>query len=300
MAAEKKLTDLPKDLKEAIDWVLRVSELAKINDLAAALEKLLKRDGSDAAVRVKGLYGEIIKKFCINFDNNDGRPSPVLKYYLKNLEKLGPVKRPDDETNDETFLKKFKDGSTGLKTSITKLPDSLKKFLGRNGSSDQGIIKQNSRYTSDYQNADWKSEKASDYAVILLAIAPMLLLGLGYLHSKCKDTANKGWKDIKIKDSQITRLGQFLVDMGFPETVLNSDKQGSHIFSQLSGFSELQSTNASFTDRPYNFFKELHKKPLNHHLLHPPTPSPHSTYLATFTLPLPPTPKHPSLPPKRP
>ncbi|GIX64335.1 variant erythrocyte surface antigen-1 family protein [Babesia caballi] len=217
---QKSLTDPPTNLKEAIDWVIKIKELSAIYDLAAALDALLKSDFDDVA-------------------------------------------RPGEET-DEKIVKTYKDGSVSLKTSLPSLADILKKFLGPPSSSDQGIIKSNgtSSYTFAYNGTQWNAEEASECAVILLATSPILYLGLGYVQSKCSHAKSpkQGWKDMKIKDSA---FGHFLTGMGFPEVVLNGEKQGSDINSQLSGFTELQRYNVLPNEHPYNFFKELHKKVLD-------------------------------------
>ncbi|GIX65467.1 extracellular matrix-binding ebh, putative [Babesia caballi] len=124
MTTGKSLTDPPENLKEAIDWVIKIKNDNNTDDLAATLEKFLKRDGSDAAVRVKGVYEKICEKFCNISDTLDGRPAPVLKYYLKNLEMFEPVKRPDDETN-EKMLERLKGGSASFTSYITTLAGGL-------------------------------------------------------------------------------------------------------------------------------------------------------------------------------
>ncbi|GIX64520.1 uncharacterized protein BcabD6B2_39550 [Babesia caballi] len=288
MTAGKKLTQALTNLKEAIDWLIKISKLQKIGNLAAALEKFLK-DVGEVAVRVKGVYEKICEKFCKDCEKGF-TPALILKYYIRNLEKLGPA-QPSEGKDDETFLKKFKDGSSNLKTCITKLPENLKTFLGCSdykltSFNGNGIIKSDgsSSYTPAYQNATWKADEATECAVILIAIAPMLFLGLGYTYVKCSQTKGKkkGWSDMKIMNgSHINAFGYFLTEIGFSKDALNGDKQGRDILSQLSNLTGLQSSNVSSNEHPYNFFKELHKKVLDstpHDSSHPLT----SLYLLSY------------------
>ncbi|GIX62251.1 variant erythrocyte surface antigen-1 family protein [Babesia caballi] len=189
----KSLTTPPENLKEAVDWVIHISELKQLEQLAAALEALLKHDGSEVAVRVKEVYEKICEKFCNISDTLDGRPAPALKYYLKNLETFEPVKRSGDE-GDGNILRKFRDGSVSLETSISTLAENLKTFLGANEDgltsfTGQGIIKTGgtSSYNPAYNGAQWSADEAEQCAVILLAVVPMIFLALNYIHPKCKD-----------------------------------------------------------------------------------------------------------------
>ncbi|GIX62468.1 variant erythrocyte surface antigen-1 family protein [Babesia caballi] len=267
---KKSLTETPKDLKGAIDWVIQIDDLNKINDLAEALEKLVKRDGSDAAVRVKGVYEMICEKFCNISDTLDERPSPVLKYYLKNLETFDRVQPSGNETNED-ILKRLKGESGNFKYSITTLAGSLQTFLGCDTSelmsfNGKGIISSSpSNYNPAYKNADWKSEEASECAVILLAICPMLYLGLGLLYGMCGPSCI--WSKKNISTSYIKT---FLADMGFSKGNLNKNKKGSDIVPYLSGFTELSTGNAKSNDYP-NFLGKLQEKALESQT--PPNPS---------------------------
>ncbi|GIX65332.1 uncharacterized protein BcabD6B2_47670 [Babesia caballi] len=263
------LTDPPTNLKEAIDWVLRINELKQLEQLAEALNALLKRDVRDMAVRVKEVYEKICEKFCKDCEEHYNHAS-YLKQYLKKLPTFEPFQGSDDET-DEKMLEKLKGDSGNFKSSLSQLPDNLKKFLGYTSPNQfkDGIISSSHSYTFVYQDAEWNADEATDYAVILLAVVPMLFLGLGYTYVKCSQTkgTNKGWSDMKIKshtikNNGVSAFGDFLTGMGFHEGVLNGEKSGSEIHSQLSDFNDLKSTNASLTEHPYSFFKKLQNKAL--------------------------------------
>ncbi|GIX60577.1 variant erythrocyte surface antigen-1 family protein [Babesia caballi] len=256
---KKSLTEPPQNLKEAIDWVLKLkTENNAIDQLAEALDTLLKNVVGDVAVRVKGVYEGICEKFC-NDCEKEFTPALILKYYIKNLEKLGPAQLSEDK-DDETFLKKFKDGSSNLKTCITKLPENLKTFLGCDNNqltsfNGNGIIKSNgsSSYTPAYQNATWNAHEATECAVILLTVAQMLFIGLGYFYWQC-ESKDGNWKDqqFQYSGSSTNALSAYLDAMGFKYAELSEQKkQGSQIAEVLEQtFSEL-TKNASLLYHKY-------------------------------------------------
>ncbi|GIX61204.1 variant erythrocyte surface antigen-1 family protein [Babesia caballi] len=274
---QKSLTRPPSNLKEAIDWVLKIKEIRATDDLAAALEALLKHDGSEVAVRVKEVYEKICEKFCKDCEKHYNHAS-YLKQYLKKLPTFEPVEGSVAETG-ETVLKMLKGESGNFKYSITTLAGSLQTFLGCDTSelmhfNGKGIIKNSeANYNPAYKNAAWIPTEASKCTVILLAVLPMLFLGIAYLHSRCSGSGDKGWNDMSIKGMNgrnVSAFGYFLTEMGFPEGVLNGEKKGSEVHSQVSGFTELKISDTSSIDHPYNFSTKLHQKAFE---ASPPSPS---------------------------
>ncbi|GIX64813.1 uncharacterized protein BcabD6B2_42480 [Babesia caballi] len=273
VADKKKFTAPPTNLKEAIDWVLKIKEVSAINELGDALEALLKEETGDVAVRVQDVYEKICEKFCKDCEEHYNHAS-YLKRYLNKLQTFEPVHRSVAET-DEDILKRLKGESQGLKTSLPKLPENLKTFLGSSDYASKnfdgkGIITSSGGgYTFAYQNAGWKPGETEECAVILLAVAHMLYIALSYIHSKCSKKkgpkskqGENGWSDMKIKSDTIknngvSAFGDFLTGMGFPKDTLNGDKEGSHILSQLSEFTELKMSDTASIDHPYSFFKDL-------------------------------------------
>ncbi|GIX65016.1 variant erythrocyte surface antigen-1 family protein [Babesia caballi] len=270
----KSLTDPPKDLKEAIDWVIKIKndDNNAIRDLAKELEELLKHDGSEVAFRVKGVYEGICKNFCPGCENGF-TPARIIKYYLKNLETLEPVKGSGGD-DDKKILKRLKDGSTELKTSITKLPENFKAFLGCNDSdlkkfTGDGIIdKSGSSYTPAYQSAEWKPSEAQDCAAILLGIMPVVYIGLTYLYWQCAPVAtnssDKLWQKQNLNGSGCDQgsLKQYMEALGYTENDLNTSKNGGNIVTLMdSMFSgELQKHKSTASSKSYpNFLSELQK-----------------------------------------
>ncbi|GIX65369.1 uncharacterized protein BcabD6B2_48040 [Babesia caballi] len=271
-AGPKKLTDPPKDFKEAIDWVIKINDHTQ--DLTTALDTLLNNDLGDVAVRVKGVYEGICEKFC-NGCENGSTPDRILKYYLKNFETFEPVRRSGDET-DEKMLKRLKGESESLKASLSQLPENLKKFLGWKESSfdNSGIIKNSgtSSYTFAYQNAEWKSEEATECAVILLIVAPMLFFGLVYLYWQCAPGSGSSAPSISWSGQSLSTdnaLKKYMEALGYKENL--NGKTGQNIVGLIEKMfsGELSSDAASSKTYP-NFFGKLHKKTVNSS---PPSPS---------------------------
>ncbi|GIX61212.1 variant erythrocyte surface antigen-1 family protein [Babesia caballi] len=300
---QKKLTDPPQNFKEAIDWVIKINELRKINDLAAALDALLNSDVGDVAVRVKGVYEKICEKFCEGCEKQYSSAS-ALKCFLKKFQTFGPVKRPFNDA-EKDIVRKCRDEFSSLKTSISTLAENLKKFLGWNGSNkfdgDGIILSSNPQYIFTYQSADWKSEEASDCAVILLAVAPMLFLGLGYIHWKCKD--NGDWSHQKLggtipKHGNVNSLTFFTEKMGFNGVKFNDSKSHNAIVRLLDAFADLTKIMATALQKADKTAKERdikssNPKPNPYDFLHaihntatdstPPTTSPlTSLYLLSY------------------
>ncbi|GIX65367.1 uncharacterized protein BcabD6B2_48020 [Babesia caballi] len=277
MTADKKLTEAPTNLKEAIDWVLKVKEVSAIEKLAAALGNLLKEEAGDVAVRVKDVYEGICKKFCQNVSHTDWRPASYLKHFLNKLQTFEPVRRSGDET-DEKMLERLKGESESLKASLFQLPENLKKFLGATDDGlktfdGKGIIKKNgaSSYTPAYNDAIWNSAEASDCAVILLATSPILYLGLGFLHWRCgKEKTKSGWKESTLKDADTIRLTGYLKGMGFNGVTYSDSTTGENIASHLSSIINHSITYDPSQQPISQFFKDLQNKAFNSS---PPSPS---------------------------
>ncbi|GIX62325.1 variant erythrocyte surface antigen-1 family protein [Babesia caballi] len=254
-AGKKKLTEAPTNLKEAIDWALKIQKDGGINQLAEALEALLKNDK------------DICEKFCKDCVTRHSSAS-AQKQYLNKLPSFDRVQRSGDE-GDGNILRKFRGEFLSFQRSITKLPDGLKKFSGANEDAltsftGNGIIKSDntSSYNPAYNGAQWTSDEAEDCAVLLIAVAPLIYLALGLLYGKSskkkKNNRHNGWKEMKLKDSNGTAPQAFMTEMGFLKDSLNENQKGEQIVQSLNGFTELTTTYDSKSTPLYTFFKQFH------------------------------------------
>ncbi|GIX61118.1 variant erythrocyte surface antigen-1 family protein [Babesia caballi] len=223
----KKLTEAPKDLKEAIDWVIQISELKQLEKLADALEKFLKEDAGLVIWEVREVFDVIKNNIIDKFDKMHGFGPQHYKGCLSSAtEGLKDVKRSMDA----------KKGN--LQTAIESLVKGLKSFVRYKGTSsfnNSGIIKNNgATYTFAYNDAKWIPDDAPKCAAILLGILPAMFFGVTLIYWKC---SNNTWKNV------YTPPKYFLKQMGFSEDALNGDKKGSDILSQLTSFTELSKAN---------------------------------------------------------
>ncbi|GIX65930.1 variant erythrocyte surface antigen-1 family protein [Babesia caballi] len=253
---QKKLTQPPESLKEAIDWVLRVSgrdsdknDNNAINELGDALEALLKEEAGDVAVRVQEVFDVIKNIINKEFDKVHGFGPQHYKGNLSSATTgLKAVEQPKAVKSDD------------LKTAITALAEGLKKFLGYNGGSStnfngNGIISNvSSDYTFAYNDAKWIPDGAPKCGVIFLAILPAIFFGVTLTYWKCKNNKWKtAWDSSPFKN--------FLVQMGYSNENLNSQKSGNDIASLLQSFTELSTGNASPKSYP-KFLGERQKQAL--------------------------------------
>ncbi|GIX65071.1 variant erythrocyte surface antigen-1 family protein [Babesia caballi] len=309
MTSGKSLTTPPTNLKEAIDWVLRVSGKDKANDngegkeaiesLASELIKLLNKDGSTLVSEVNGFFGTARSGLQTAVKSETSGAPYKLNAYLNDITRYG---RPLGE--DETIhLKKAlqQDVSNPRENSggpISKLADGLKKFIGwpQNGGKpdgQNGIGSQN--YESSYNSATerWSSLKSSqhrDCVAILLGIMPVLYFGLSYLYWWCTSDSDGDprWSKLKINGGGVpptggkaTDLKTLLTKVGFTHTSkLNGQTTGQNIVQFINtGFNELKSAKAKSNDYP-EFLKELQDKAPKST---PPTSSPlTSLYLLSY------------------
>ncbi|GIX62295.1 variant erythrocyte surface antigen-1 family protein [Babesia caballi] len=240
---QKKLTDPPTHLKEAIDLV--ISSKGNTQNLAAALEALLKEDADGVAWEVRDVFDVIKNNIIEQFDKMNG---PFCDHYKGHLRSattgLGTAERPVDVKSDD------------IKTAIEALVKGLKSFLGYSGSTNfngNGIIASNGgSYTFTYNNAEWDPADAPKCAAIFLGILPAIFFGVTLMYWKC---SNNMWKNV------YTPPKYFLKQMGYKDGELNQYKKGSYIITYLSGFTELETAKAESNDYP-KFLKALQDKAL--------------------------------------
>ncbi|GIX62566.1 variant erythrocyte surface antigen-1 family protein [Babesia caballi] len=246
MTAGKSLTEPPNNLKEAIDWVLKIKNDQAIEDIAKALEALLKEEAGDVAVRVQDVFDVIKDNINKKFDKMNG---PFCDHYKGHLRSattgLKAVERPEDVKSDD------------LKTAIEALVSGLKAFLGYTGStnfSGRGIIKNpGANYTFTYNTATWIPDDALKCAAIFLGMLPAIFFGVTLTYWKCK---NNKWRKLATD----TPLELFLTQMGFYKNVLNTQNDDAAITNIKSNWFTELSGNANSNEYT-KFLSDLMKKP---------------------------------------
>ncbi|GIX66408.1 variant erythrocyte surface antigen-1 family protein [Babesia caballi] len=272
----KSLTEPPKNLKEAIDWVIKINELKKINDLAKALEALLKEEAGDVAVKVLDNYrlvsDSVIKERMSNKPSKPAHRFAVPHAILNSLSQgLKPFHPQSDANNSAEDVEKVKEWASSVDGNTLK--QLIETFAGGLESFRKNIL-QNPNYSA-YKSVTPLSSLTindkRDCALILLGVMPVVYIGLTYLYWQCEGT--DGWAQEKLDSSSGSDQGslkQYMAAFGYTDN-LNKPTTGGAIATQLrSAFSnELekaydsaksdppQSTGPSYPD----FLGEL-KKPL--------------------------------------
>ncbi|GIX63614.1 variant erythrocyte surface antigen-1 family protein [Babesia caballi] len=236
------LTEPPENLKETIDWVIKIKNDQAIKGLAEALKNLLDKDGSALATEVNGFFATA-RSGLKSADRSTAREAFILKSYLNNITHYGRTLSEEEIAHLKTALEKDVE-SPGASSGgpISKLADGLKMFVGKNA----GIG--GSNYESSYKSASesWSSLNPSqhrDCALILLGIMPLLYFGLSYLYWWCSPDSDSSHPKISWAGQSLTTdqaITKFLVAFGYTND-LNASKNGQTIATQLqSAFSQLQ------------------------------------------------------------
>ncbi|GIX65330.1 uncharacterized protein BcabD6B2_47650 [Babesia caballi] len=269
------LTIPPTNLKEAIDWVLRVSgkdngqdDNGAIKGLAKEVKNLLDKDGSTLASEVNGLFATA-RSGLQSAEQTTAREASILKSYLNDITGYGRTLIEEELDHLKTELEKDISSPGGQPGGpISKLANGLKTLIGYQGNGKTPDGKNGiggSNYESSYKSVSesWNSlttDQHRDCALTLLGIMPVLYFGLSYLYWWCEGT--DGWSQHKINGSGNNQdaLKKFLEKVGFIDTnKLNGDKTGQNIVSFLkSGFNELSKGSASSKSYP-EFLSELQK-----------------------------------------
>ncbi|ORM39682.1 uncharacterized protein BXIN_0275 [Babesia sp. Xinjiang] len=232
----------PGNLKECIDWLLRLTE----------------KDGQNGG------------------GGQNGNGSTELGKKVVDL-----LKKVDDATekleNDQKVLKAVTKNGNGTNL-ITTLADNLAKFIGYNGGNGdldgKGIGKNNggTKYTSSYNGNEakckWSEAMKLDNdhntcASIFLGTLPVIFSGLSYLYWQCnKGTGGRGdrWCKGTYKIHETNPLGIYFIACGYDPTKLN-DKQAGDAVKTLLGetcFKEEFKNNGAKVDGPYPvYIKEV-------------------------------------------
>ncbi|GIX62926.1 variant erythrocyte surface antigen-1 family protein [Babesia caballi] len=257
--SSKKLTDCPSNLKEAIDWVLRVTG----------------KDGVDRSPSV-GNIAVLAREVCKLLGSLTGAISrDVTGIIRKNEEYAGSGHDP-----------------------ISKLAEALRVFIGYDGGprgtiEGTGIaMKPKSNFEKPYDGLEDRSKKNSDgyffscprgatwlqdvqhaqvsggqkeaeqlCAHILLGCMPILYYGLTYLYWQSSDDTSGVWKDKQFDGShegsrlsEEGALSEFMQAIGYQRTSLSKSKCGNVMKSVAKS---LQDLNISKTGGYSEFLKQL-------------------------------------------
>ncbi|GIX62715.1 variant erythrocyte surface antigen-1 family protein [Babesia caballi] len=277
-SGQKKLTQPPKDLKEAIDWVLRVSgkdvsngsdEGQKaIGGLAEELIKLFDKDAGEVARGVLSVMGENLKKVVGDLGKrgtSTDMPGYIPKYFLNQslvgFQAVADYGSAIDLKKLDKFKKWFKQDVERNVGPITQLADALRKFLGYGNSTvtfdGSGIIKQNGNlYQKAYGDASWprKPDEQRTCALIFLGIAPMLFLFLAYLYYWCE--GHEGWSSQNFTGGSTT-LSKYMTAIGFDGEYLSTTKNnGSQVAEILTKAFQKELTNDNVKTQSHYAFQE--------------------------------------------
>ncbi|GIX63503.1 variant erythrocyte surface antigen-1 family protein [Babesia caballi] len=248
------LTIPPTNLKEAIDWVLRVSgkdngqdDNGAIKGLAKEVKNLLDKDDGDVAQGILDVIspfiGVVTKGFSVmsadsNVKNRFVRsPAAFIGTFKGKVELVRDYGTAVDDGRISQLIDLLqKDVHSPGSGPITKLADGLKTFIGWTGATvgNDGIGK-NGQYTSSYKKeVTWDSLKDNEAgkktcALIFLGISPILFYTLLFLYWVCSD-GTPSWKGDKLTSGS---LKTFMEKMGFSVNQLDDSKQGSKVATSI-------------------------------------------------------------------
>ncbi|GIX63603.1 variant erythrocyte surface antigen-1 family protein [Babesia caballi] len=273
-SGKKSLTEPPTNLKEAIDWVIKIEEVDAIKGLAGTLKGMLSGEPGGVRDEVKEAFNEVSKGVIENFSKSKTQihqtsergfavPHGILHKFSKGLDPFpsGSAARVNRE-KAERWVSKFQEDT--LKTPITELANGFESF--------RSAIVQDSSSDSAYSQADakWESLQASEHkdcAVIFLAIIPLLYIGLTYLYWRCSPDSdsppsNISWYGQSLSESK--GLKKYMEALGYADN-LKRQKNGGQIVSNIMNSmfsSELEKAYGSSKTHYPEFLKALQDKAL--------------------------------------
>ncbi|ORM40232.1 uncharacterized protein BXIN_1599 [Babesia sp. Xinjiang] len=210
----------PGNLKECIDWVLRLTEKDEHGQINGHSHG---KGNSDA---MKGLAEKLLELL-----------TAVYTDINQNEEKYGGERNTNLETDkavlEAVLLSLHSELTTGKNGLIDKLSHKLRDFIGWNGSgglTGSGIGNKNlgNQYKSAYGGmADWQKvtseQKQSDAACLFLGALPVIFSGLSYLYWQCAKPSERWDKDTMVTITNTNNaLGIFFQCCGYETNRLNS------------------------------------------------------------------------------
>ncbi|GIX61592.1 variant erythrocyte surface antigen-1 family protein [Babesia caballi] len=204
---QKKLTQPPENLKEAIDWVLWMSGNVVVG-------------GSEGTQAIQKLALKII-----NVLNNNKVTSVNGSTAISLL--AGDIAGGSRSTNYKP---------------IESLGNGVRELIGcSSGEVNGGGIGKPGGYQSSYSDQNPSTSVYNDDAAKrFLAFIPLIFFALGFLYWQCQG----GWAG---KDLSHGPMKDLLVEMGFPAEQLNEEKKGSDVSGMFNGLDELKNVNPTPT-----------------------------------------------------
>ncbi|GIX61449.1 variant erythrocyte surface antigen-1 family protein [Babesia caballi] len=233
----KRITDCPSNLKEAIDWILRVTGKDAVNggssdgtkDLADAVEKLLEDVQSssnklnETLSKIKGALGTSSSGLI---DNLATGLATFIGYKNSGSSK-------DIGTGG---IAVGRNGETNQPPSNTKEESSGKGYYLTYNPTESGC-----KWDEHVKDA----EQGKFCARIFLSILPIIWSALSYLYFMCsKDDSDGGWEEMTLGEGL---LRDFMISMWFGPSRLQANKKGDHVTSALSKFTELEAAKSAST-----------------------------------------------------
>ncbi|GIX64334.1 variant erythrocyte surface antigen-1 family protein [Babesia caballi] len=251
---QKSLIVPPKNLKEAIDWVLRVSGKDSSNDdsaikgLTGELIKLLDKDAGEVArgvLEVMGKSFDKVVKGLKDFQDKNAISTFVLRGLIEKVSKSLQKVTDYGSAAGPAFIKEVrgllqKEVINPGEGPIGKLADGFKMFIGwQNNTVGQDGIGKPGGYQSKYDRneAKWpsKPDEQKTCALIFLGLLPLIFYFLPYLYAKCNekgDWNSKGLANGEVKEFMESDAVGYTGNLGI--------KQGSDVANILkSSFGEL-------------------------------------------------------------
>ncbi|GIX63903.1 variant erythrocyte surface antigen-1 family protein [Babesia caballi] len=265
---KKSLTTPPTNLKEAIDWVLKIkNDNNAIDKLAEALEELLKHDGSEVALKVLEKYRLVSKSVIEKLKPQKSERHFAVPHVILNKlsEGLDPFPsgsqaniRPEDVVKVKEWVSSINENT--LTQLITDFAEGLNKFV----TPGSGILQNpsNSAYKSASSWISLTPSAKTDCAAILLGVMPVVYIGLTYLYWQCEGTG--GWAQEKFDSSGSGQgsLKQYIEALGYTEN--RNDNNGQNIVSLMNSMfsGELKTAYGSSQTHYFRFLKALQEKAL--------------------------------------
>ncbi|CDR94042.1 hypothetical protein BBBOND_0103560 [Babesia bigemina] len=227
------LTDIPRNLKEGIDWLLALKGTDSENNMTAlgtAIHKFLvtKPVGFMQVPALENVK-QISKEFMEQEEIKGLWPiSELLERFTKPMDKSPAVfysKFNVDESDYSNVVVRRGVKPEDIAKDISEVVDGCEKFLEE--------VKKPDQYESAYSaEATWEascSENPEDCAAVFVGIAPMLYAGLRSLR---KASNNEQLKCLRLYKTGFS-LEKVLDAMGYKEADLKSNNNGSYIFKAL-------------------------------------------------------------------
>ncbi|GIX64104.1 variant erythrocyte surface antigen-1 family protein [Babesia caballi] len=242
MISHKQLTDCPSNLKEATDWILRVTgkDGSQSNNV---------NDAEELAIEAYVLLGSVF--------NDDTVFAQGIPY--------APARKGLKEWLES------KNGHGGIKELINVLSSGLEKFIGYNKGrlqSSLGVGKSEYEGTTAYRDVtsnEWK-KRSSDKkkcAMIFLSCMPLIFNGLTYLYWQCHEKGDGAWKTQRFDASGGSYdLKAFMTSVGFKGSAL-SKQVGKDVIRQMKDvFNDFDATSTAkptYTAFLADLKKKLHE-----------------------------------------